>query len=95
MKQLLNLTIMSAYSDQTFSNLLNVASFRTKTLDSLTVKNRIEVSSAIERYTSLNKERLSIVGKLYGSKKYQAIDEKLFTSMKTLREKIESILNLY
>jgi hypothetical protein len=87
--------IMTAQLDQRFSNLLNVVSFRTETLNKLTVKNRVEVSSLLERYTRLCKERLSIVGKLYGSKKYQAVDEQLHTSMKTIREKVESILDLY
>lgn len=86
---------MTAQLDQRFSNLLNVVSFRTETLNKLTVKNRVEVSSAIERYQKLCKERLLIVGKLYGSKKYQAIDEKLHNSMKALREKVNSILDLY
>jgi hypothetical protein len=86
---------MSAYSDQTFSNILNVASVRTATLEKLTPKNRIEVSKAIGAYKNLNQERLLIVGKLYGNRKYQAIDDKLHDSMVIQREKVEAILNLY
>lgn len=75
--------------------LINDVEFRFKTINSMTVKNRIEVSSAIERYQSLLKERLLISGKLYGSTKYQEIDKKLHTSMSSLRQKVETIINLY
>ena len=79
----------------TMSKLINDINFRTETLNKLSIKNKIELSSRIERYQYLLKERLLIQGKLYGSRKYQEIDATLQNSMKVIGEKVESILNLY
>jgi hypothetical protein len=77
------------------SELVNNIAYRAEILGKLTIKNRIEISSAIERYQSLTKERLLIAGRLYGSKKYQEIDARLHSSQVSLREKVKSTLSLY
>lgn len=73
--------------------LVNDVTFRTEFLNNLTVKQRVEASSLIERFTRLTKERLAIVGKLYGSKKYQEVDNQLKASLVIIREKLESMNN--
>lgn len=79
----------------TLSIILTDIQTRTEVLNNLTIKNRMEVSSLMERYQFLLKERSLIVGKLYGCKKYQAIDEKLKDSMRVITEKVDTILSFY
>lgn len=66
---------------------------RTEVLQSLSLQTRITVSSLIERYEAIRKQRLALVGKLYASRAKQKEDASLQFQQKEVRVKIEVLIN--
>ena len=66
---------------------------RTEVLQSLPLQTRIVVSSLIERYEAIRKQRLALVGKLYASRAKQKEDASLQFQQKEVRTKIEALIN--
>lgn len=66
---------------------------RTEILQQLSLESRIKVSSLIERYEALRKQRLALAGKLYANKAKQREDASLQFQQKEVRNKIENLIS--
>lgn len=78
--------------DMMIGLLVNI-SYRTEVLNNLDRKEKIEVSTSIESYERIVKQRLSILGRTYGNKKKQAEDRELHNQLISIRQSIYNIIN--